>query len=524
MRIARHLALALIVAGAHWLAAGQTAPSTPNGQNAPEQNPSGQNPPASQPDLLYPDPIQPGESTVNRPDSSSGDQSISNSAAESTAEIRVAPAAAISGRAGFASSTGEDTHSELPQIPALLGGRGMTLALPGEKERSNYLRGGLNLGAAYDDNALLSSSGQVSNVSGVVFPNLSIEETTSRTHWQLGYAGGLTVNQRLTSENQSSHDLSFDSQYRLSPHVNLRVAENFLMTTGVFDTGAGGPGQGEAGSPNASLLAPLASQRSSLTAVETNYHYALNNLVGAGGSFYDLRFGAVPSGVQLTNEQMASGVGFWLHRFFPGNWGGASYRFQRITYGSNGEARVHDFMVVDTAQLTTHLSLNGFLGPEYSTSQDPVSATAIIPVSQWSVTGGLAASWQNARTTLTAGYSRTTNDGGGVVGAVRLQTVHASVRRELVRGWAGNATVNRGTNDSLIVPYSGGIGSVNLISAGGGLERKVGKGLELLFSYNHDFQKQLTLGGTAGTPPWSNASRNRFAVMFSYQWAKPLGM
>jgi hypothetical protein len=50
--------------------------------------------------------------------------------------------------------------------------------------------------------------------------------------WTLGYAGGLTVNQKITSQNEGSHNLNFDSQYRLSPHVNLRVARSFSMTTG----------------------------------------------------------------------------------------------------------------------------------------------------------------------------------------------------------------------------------------------------------------------------------------------------
>ena len=55
--------------------------------------------------------------------------------------------------------------------------------------------------------------------------------------WTLGYAGGLTVNQKITNQNQGSHNVIFDSQYRLSPHVNLRVAENFSLTTGFFDAG-----------------------------------------------------------------------------------------------------------------------------------------------------------------------------------------------------------------------------------------------------------------------------------------------
>jgi hypothetical protein len=489
-----------MVTGAQWLALGQTAPAQGAAQDQTTQN------------QTIPDQTLPGQSAGS----------------DESGRVRTAPAAALSARAGLQSDSGEgeDTFLELPQIPALLGGRGMSLAFPGEMERSNYLRGGVNIGAAYDDNPLLLSSHEVGNVSGSVFPNLSIEQTTSRTRWTLGYAGGLTVNQRFTSENQGSHDLSFDSQFRLSPHVNLRVAENFLMRTGVFDTGSGGSGVGGAGNPNASLLAPLATQRSTLTTVEANYHFALNDLVGASASFYNLNFSNVPQGEQLSDGQTATGAGFWLHRFFRGNWGGASYRFQRITYDPNGETRVDDLMAVDMLRLTNHLSVNGFVGPEYVNDQGLApGATAASQSSQWSVAGGVEGGWQNAKTSLTAGYSRTISDGAGVLGAVRLQNVHAAFRREFVPGWAGTVTVSRGTNRSLTVPYAGSASSVNLTSAGVGLERNVGKGLALHVSYTHDFQQQLLLSGAAmATPQWLDAHRNRFAATLSYQWSKPLGI
>ena len=226
----------------------------------------------------------------------------------------------------------DDTASALPQIPAFLGGKGISLAFLSELERSNYLRGGVNVSAAYNDNPLLASSGLVGNTSVSIFPNISIDQSSSRMRWTLGYAGGLTVNQRFTNQNQGSHNLNFESDYRLSPHVNLRIAENFSMTTGFFDTGNGTDVVAGSGGPNASLITPLATQRSSLTTVETNYHVALNDLIGASGSFYDLNFSNVPAGTQLTDSQTASGSAFWLHRIFRGDWGGASYRFDRITF------------------------------------------------------------------------------------------------------------------------------------------------------------------------------------------------
>ena len=169
------------------------------------------------------------------------------------AGARTAPAAALSGIAGLQTeSDTEDAGSDLPQIPALLGGKGMSLAFLSELERSNYLRAGVNVGATYDDNPLLTSAKAESNTSESIFPNISIEQSRSRTRWTLGYAGGLTVNQKITSQNQGSHNLNFDSQFRLSPHVNLRVAENFSLTTGFFDAGNGAGFVTGAGGPNAS--------------------------------------------------------------------------------------------------------------------------------------------------------------------------------------------------------------------------------------------------------------------------------
>src|SRR5580698_2837104 len=203
------------------------------------------------------------------------------------ASTRTAPAAALSGIVGMeGDSDAGDTSSTLPQIPGLLGGVGISPAFLSEMERSNYLRAGVNVGATYDDNPLLLTTGE-ENTSETIFPNIKIDHTSSRTRWTLGYAGGLTVNQRFTNQNQGSHSLNFDSQYRLSPHVNLRVAENFSLTTGLFDAGNGADQGGGTGGLNPSLVTPLASQRSSLTTVETNYHFALKDLIGASGSFND---------------------------------------------------------------------------------------------------------------------------------------------------------------------------------------------------------------------------------------------
>jgi hypothetical protein len=441
---------------------------------------------------------------------------------------RTAPAPALSALAGMQGDAADDTSSTLPPIPAVLGGKGPSSAFISEMERSNYLRCGVNVGAVYDSNALLSSPAE-SNTSESIFPNLKIEQSTSRMRYTLGYAGGLTVNQNLASQNQQAQNLNFDSLFRLSPHVNLRIAENFSYTAGFFDAGNGAEPVGGSGGPNATLITPLAAERSNITTVETNYHFALNDLVGASGSFFNSHFSNPPAGTQpLANTQTASASTFWLHRIFREDWGGISYHFDRITFNpGGGETRIHSIFAVNTLSLSKRFTLTGFVGPQYSDNQGLAPVTGQpTQSSNWSVAGGVDGSWQNQRTSVSAGYSRSISDGGGVLGAVLLQNVHGSFRRELVPGWAAALTASHGTNQSLTVPFATSASSVNLTSAGISLERNVGKSIGLRMGYSHDFQQQFGVPGSTPTSPAQtlDASRNRFFVTLSYQWAKPLGM
>ena len=438
-----------------------------------------------------------------------------------------APQSSTTGTEPEAETT--DSSGILPQVPALLGGKGITSAFLSELKRSNYLRGGVNVGATYDDNPLLAPSGQqLSNTSETIFPNLRIEESSSRAHWTLGYAGGLTVDQKITSENQGAHNASFDSEFRLSPHVNLRLAENFSLTTGFFDAGNGSAAVPGSGGPNASLIAPLATQRASVTTVETNYHFALNDVMGASGSFYDLHYTnvpAVPAGTQspipFTDSQTASGPAFWLHRIFRGDWGGVSYRFDRLTFSpGSSQAQIHSFFAVNTLNIAKRFTLTGFAGQQYAENQGLLAgATEPVQSNVWSVVGGAEGGWQNERTNASVGYSRMISDGGGILGTVRLQTVHGDFRWQLFRGWTTALNASYGKNQSLIVFSTSSASSVDLTSAGATLERNVGKSVGLRLGYTHDFQQQFF-----STTPEQDAHRNRFFATLSYQWAKPLGM
>jgi hypothetical protein len=436
---------------------------------------------------------------------------------------RSAPAPAISsGIIGLDTESEGETTDDLPHIPAMLGGRGTSLAFVSEMERSNYLRGGVNIGASYDDNAQLAPSGGVGNTSFSVFPNIAIEQSTSRMRWDLGYAAGLTANQQLTNQNQVSQALRFDSEFRLSPHVNLRAAEDFFVTTGTFGAAAGSSFQPGQGGTNGTLITPLANQRSSQTVLETNYHFALKDLVGASGSFSNLHYSNISPGAgTLGDTSTAAGSGFWLHNLLRGDWAGISYRFQRITFDPSGETRVNTFTVMNTLNIAKTFTLSAFVGPEYSNNHGVAatgpSAGQVSNFGNWAIAFGVDGGWHKERTSVTAGYSKRTSDGGGVLGAVRLQNVHAAVRRELSPGWAATFSGNQ----ALTTTSATSATSIKAASVGASLERNIGRSLGFQVSYFHSFQNQ---SGSSDPSQNFDANRNRFFVTLSYQWAKPLGM
>jgi len=138
-------------------------------------------------------------------------------------------------------------------------------------------------------------------------------------------------------------------------------------------------------------------------------------------------------------------------------------------------------------------------------------------IKDWSVAAGAEAGWQKDHTSIAAGYSRRINDGGGVLGVVRAQTIHGDLRQQLFPGWAATVGASYGTNKSLTVPFPGTPSALNVTSVGAELERNLGKSLICRVSYYHDYQQQPDSTQNMA------AHRDRVAVTLGYQWPRPLG-
>ena len=403
--------------------------------------------------------------------------------------------------------------------PALLGGEANSLSFSSELERSNYLRGGISVGATYDDNAANSATARLGDFSYSILPNIQLDQTRSRLHWVLGYFGGVTVNQRLSARNQGSHNLSGTLQYRLSPHVDLRLRDSFLDTTGLlqqFQNDQGTLVTGPITQPNPTLITPLAKNINNTASADMSYQFSADDVLGGGGTFYDSHFRDVPAGSgTLLDTSTRSGNAYYNHRFTPRNWTGVTYKYQLLDFSAGGNRTVtNSLLLTHTIYLRQRMTLSFFAGPEYS--QIDATAPATGTENLLSVSGGASFGWQGKLTSLTLDANRKVSDGGGVLGAVVLNSVGGGIRRQLTRTTAVRLNAIYGHNQEL---GSAAAGNNPLTSASGGvgLEQQLAQNFMLRLDYSRDYQKGSIVS------PVGSVNHNRGSISISYNFTRPLG-
>jgi hypothetical protein len=429
-----------------------------------------------------------------------------------------------------------DSASQAAPMPAPITGQGGSLAFTSELARSNYISGGLSLASTFDDNTLNTSTNRVSDFTYSVLPFVALDQSRGRMKWKLDYSGGLSINQRLSSRNQGSHAAGLEADFRLSPHVTFRLQDRFTDTTNFFTDFNGtsnSPAGGVLQHPNQSVVTPLARQIGNFTGVEGEYQFGAGSIVGGSGSYYFSRFSDVTNGAggtsSLQDTQSEQAQGFYTHRITPKNWAGFTYRFQRLTFGDGvNETLSHSILYFHTIYLSPTMTLSLFGGPEYTES----SSQTVIPVFQlplilmvstpvdhqaWSGSGGASFAWQGRHTSARVEVVRRTSDGGGLLGAVRTNSVDASLRRQLNRFSSFEVGGGYATNDSVdfvAAPGSSIRGWTGQVS----FEQRLVNNLALRVGYSRVNQRQ----SSTGTTP-ADIDHNRAWVSLSYNFSRPWG-
>jgi hypothetical protein len=429
--------------------------------------------------------------------------------------------------AAYGSGSGTENSDDRMLTPPPVSGQSYPQA-PASQERSNYLRGGVTFTGAYSDNvtgSTVSSTGPVSDESYSVYPTLTLNATTARLRWNLNYAPGFTFYQHTSSLNQADQNASVDFQYRLSPHLTVSARDGFQKSSSIFNQPSLGSANAVSGAiqePNQSVIAPFASQLNNSGNVGINYQFAVNGMIGAGGTFTNLHYldpAAVPGLFDSTSQGASA---FYMHRISKMHYIGVTYEYQRLlsypTLGTN-ETQTQAVLFLYTLYATPRFSISFFGGPQYADIGPQFSETVSTPTpasQSWNPQAGGSLSWQGRLTSLAVSYSHMISSGGGLIGAVKMDSAKAAIQQQLSRTFSGSVTGGYTQNAGLSGAPSSNDG--HTVSGTASVQKQFGQHVNVQLGYTRLHQDYSGVAVLAAAP-----NTNREFVSVSYQFSRPLG-
>jgi len=449
---------------------------------------------------------------------------LAGAAAGAQDDQRTAPAPALTtpllSTSFLNNGNGSNSDPDRMLTPPPVSGAAYPLWFTSE-ERANYLRGGVTFNTAYSDNVLgATSATPVSDISYSVWPTLSLDETTTRLHTVFTYAPGFTFYQRTSAYNEMDQNLSLDLQYRLSPHVTVSLRDSLQKSSNAFnqpDQGLAGSVSGVAGAVNDSVIAPLADRLSNNGNAGITYQFGANSMVGASGTFSNLHYPDPTEVPGLYDAAARSGSAFYSFRVAREHYIGATYQYQQLlSYpgATVNETQTDGAFLFYTFYPSPTFSLSFFGGPQYySAGPQEISPTlpAVAASRSWSPAGGASINWQSPHSSAAVSYLHSVSGGGGLIGAVNLDSANASFRQLIRRNLSASVSGAYANNGVLALSALGG----HSISASASLQRQVGEHISFQAGYTRLHQTYSFFS--------ANPDTNREWLSISYQFGRPLG-
>lgn len=407
--------------------------------------------------------------------------------------------------------------------PPPVSGQAYPVALDSE-EHSNTLHYGLAFNTGYDDNVLGSASGHpVGDLHYSLWPTIGVDKTTSRLHWDFTYAPGFTFYRRISNRNAADQNAALTLQYRLSPHVTFSAQDGFQKSSSVFNQPnlASGPVFGGGQGPNETVIAPLADRLGNSGNVGITYQYSANDMIGAGGVFSNLHYQDASQVPGLSDAASQAGSAFYTHRISRKHYVGATYEYQRLMsypVGGNAETQTHSAFLFYTVYPNERFSMSFFGGPQRSDTVEPAVASLGLPAfssREWAPAGGASLDWRGRFISAAMGYSHAVSGGGGLRGAVKLDSASASIRLQFTPSLTASLSGLYANNQ--VLGYAAGMTNGHTNSGTATVERRIGEHLAVQLGYTR-LHQTYSIPLIAGAP-----DTNREFVSFIYTFARPLG-
>lgn len=410
-----------------------------------------------------------------------------------------------------------------PNVPVLASGQ-LPPAVPGtDVEVANVVEGSIQVGTNYDDNAVLGASPRQWDIGYNISPSITFRETLPRFDWSLRYGPGFTKSQNLTYRSQVTQNFGGQFTWRTSKHSELSVQQTYIRGTNPFDQSYTQPGP-TLGTNN-TIYVPGLRRTTILSNGEFSDQLSEHTIVGFGGSFHHEGYDSTPQSGQtrsLVQSQSATGNAYISHQLSARNQLGFQYVAQVLRFPvANARTTTHSFLVSEQLNFSPRSVLSVYAGPEYSQTFNQVVLNLgfiiiTIPVNanQWSASGGVIYNWTGQRVAVALHYSRGISDGGGLVGAVSLNTGTATATWKLTERWI--LTTSIGGGDDQLLAVKTGQNEMLTYSANAALSRRLSRNLTMNVNY-----ERHNATGSLGNLPIGNHDLVYGSITYSFM--KPLG-
>lgn len=126
-------------------------------------------------------------------------------------------------------------------------------------------------------------------------------------------------------------------------------------------------------------------------------------------------------------------------------------------------------------------------------------------------------SWQGRLTNVALSYSHTISGGGGLMGAVKMDSASASMRQQLTRRLSGSIAGGYAQNNVLGTALGAGTNG-HTIQGSASLQQEFGQHINVQLGYTRLHQNYSGVAVLAATP-----NTNREFISITYQFSRPLG-
>lgn len=375
--------------------------------------------------------------------------------------------------------------------------------------------------SVYDDNFSNGASHHQGGAQQYLAATFGWQQTRRRLQWNLSYRPGVVAGTHSLLGNQLNQLFGTTLEFQPSLRWSLKLRQDYALTTDPFDRVDEAPlqpGLGPLDRPNQLAVLPQLRRTASFSGAGVSYRLSRHTTAGLNGSYTLQSYSDYVStwAAPLINNRAGTGNTYVSRQISRRYTAGVEYRVRDLTFpGYEVRTLTHAVLAFHQFAVTANSSFVMYVGPEYAGTRGQAFSIRNAPTfsASWSPAAGAIYSWSGKRNRVQTGFSRQVSDGGGLQGPVRLNAGWLRLGRQLGRRW--RAEVNSEVAQQTALPAGGG-DHLQMVRAGAGFQRELGRNASLRLSYDRLYQ-------TGSSVLYRPGNHNRVMLSVEHRFMRPLG-